>query len=588
MALQTKTITANGSKGHHKFTLTVNEDSTNAANNTSTVSWSFVLSPITKGYNWEYSATKPVEYTVTINGVSTTGVIYTYDGSSTVTVKTGSSTISHNADGTKSISVSFNVTSLNVSYLTGSANASSTMSLTSIPRGVVLTSAPDFTDVDNPTITYTIPSGSTASSIQACISLTGEVDNVPYRAITTSGTYTFALTDEERAALNAGITSGSSVSVRFYIKSVINGQTYWHYLIKTYSITGSSMIKLSPTLRDTNSVTASLTGNSSNIFVRYASVVSYTTGATASSGGTITKHFAKNGSELLTTASGTFKEITSDTFTFTAMDNRGNSATKNIQVTLIPYVNLTCSVKATSGVSTDGTAEVTVSGKYYNGSFGGTRRNSLSISARAISTNETTTTYNINEINYSEDNYTAKLTFYGLDYQKSYTFEATAQDAVKAVDSQESGAVTGVTIFDWGKDDFAFHVPVTIEGNSVPTIVEEGTSGIWRYRKWSSGVSECWGTVTLTTSFSTTWGSLYASGAIEDSNVSFPSGLFIEVPNIQASLVSQGVGGILMVPGGASDRAASKTQTGVVEICRGTSTGSSTYKLCYNAKGRWK
>ena len=27
---------------------------------------------------------------------------------------------------------------------------------------------------------------------------------------------------------------------------------------------------------------------------------------------------------------------------------------------------------------------------------------------------------------------------------------------------------------------------------SVDYIVEQGTSGIWSYRKWNSGVSECW------------------------------------------------------------------------------------------------
>lgn len=29
--------------------------------------------------------------------------------------------------------------------------------------------------------------------------------------------------------------------------------------------------------------------------------------------------------------------------------------------------------------------------------------------------------------------------------------------------------------------------------SQMPLIVEEGTSGIWRYRKWSNGVAECWG-----------------------------------------------------------------------------------------------
>ena len=37
-------ISANGSRGHHRFTLNVNETGTNTSNNTSTVSFSFQLS----------------------------------------------------------------------------------------------------------------------------------------------------------------------------------------------------------------------------------------------------------------------------------------------------------------------------------------------------------------------------------------------------------------------------------------------------------------------------------------------------------------------------------------------------------------
>ena len=68
MALQTKSISANGAKGHHKFTLKVTENSTNTSNNTSSVSWSLILSPVSSGYDWSYSNTVPVSYTVTFNG----------------------------------------------------------------------------------------------------------------------------------------------------------------------------------------------------------------------------------------------------------------------------------------------------------------------------------------------------------------------------------------------------------------------------------------------------------------------------------------------------------------------------------------
>lgn len=32
-----------------------------------------------------------------------------------------------------------------------------------------------------------------------------------------------------------------------------------------------------------------------------------------------------------------------------------------------------------------------------------------------------------------------------------------------------------------------------LEALSVDYVVEEGTSGIWTYRKWNSGIAECWG-----------------------------------------------------------------------------------------------
>lgn len=45
--------------------------------------------------------------------------------------------------------------------------------------------------------------------------------------------------------------------------------------------------------------------------------------------------------------------------------------------------------------------------------------------------------------------------------------------------------------------------------NNVDFVVETGTSGIWTYRKWNSGIAECWGKIGLTQtsngSYSTPW-----------------------------------------------------------------------------------
>lgn len=47
-------------------------------------------------------------------------------------------------------------------------------------------------------------------------------------------------------------------------------------------------------------------------------------------------------------------------------------------------------------------------------------------------------------------------------------------------------------------------------------VTEEGTKGIWSYRKWKSGKKECWGTYSATISHSASWngGYEYLSGNI--------------------------------------------------------------------------
>ena len=60
-------------------------------------------------------------------------------------------------------------------------------------------------------------------------------------------------------------------------------------------------------------------------------------------------------------------------------------------------------------------------------------------------------------------------------------------------------------------------------------VIAEGTSGIWRYRKWQSGIAECWGkhSVTSLNCGKNSSGGFYYS---DTQSVSFPTGLFIEDP----------------------------------------------------------
>lgn len=130
-------IYANGSKGHHKFTLTVTETGTSVSNNTSTISFNFKLSPIVSGYDWAQwtNPSRTVSYTVNVNGTNYTGTIPNYDGSSTVTLKSGTQTVAHNTDGTKTISYYFSVNdTTGATYTSGNANANGTLALTTLER----------------------------------------------------------------------------------------------------------------------------------------------------------------------------------------------------------------------------------------------------------------------------------------------------------------------------------------------------------------------------------------------------------------------------------------------------------------------
>ena len=89
MSLQTKSIVGDGAKGHHRFALTVTEESTNIESNTSRISWKFELSPIGNGWDWYYSGQVPVTWLYYINGERFDGNVMNYDGYSTLLLSSG-------------------------------------------------------------------------------------------------------------------------------------------------------------------------------------------------------------------------------------------------------------------------------------------------------------------------------------------------------------------------------------------------------------------------------------------------------------------------------------------------------------------
>lgn len=120
----------------------------------------------------------------------------------------------------------------------------------------------------------------------------------------------------------------------------------------------------------------------------------------------------------------------------------------------------------------------------------------------------------------------------------------------------------------------------TINGNVLSDwVVEEGTSGIWRYRKWKSGISECWGqSGTISKAFTTSLGTGYYAPKY---SVAYPSGLFTGTPVVSASLYDGGA-----VLGWV---AIATNNTSTVEVYPGSLLSvTKNVQIHFSVYGRWK
>lgn len=333
--------TFNTSNQYIKYRIIVTENSYSVANNTSNVTVKVQAWRTNQGYETYGTGTCYVNIDGTnySQSISSSQKI-TYNSYTQLFSK--SLTISHNADGSKALYVS--------SYISHSRfNSTSqgfTVNLTNIPRGATITNAPNFNDTQNPTITYSNSAGTTVSSLQACISLTGSNPDIAYRNISTTGTsYTFNLTTAERNVLRQACTTSNSRTVYFYIKTVINGSTFYTNKPVTLSIVNANPT-FSVAYLDTNSTTTGITSNNQQIIQNNSTLQINITNATALKYATLTSaSITVNGvttTQSLSGSSSTFNVGTLNvannlTVPVTVTDSRGNKATTNLTIQVLPW-----------------------------------------------------------------------------------------------------------------------------------------------------------------------------------------------------------------------------------------------------------
>ena len=551
-------------------------------NNNSTITWT--LEALGGGNSWY--AERTLEVTIAGTPVySKTNRVERYAG----VIATGTTTLTHDSKGEKSFSIGVRAAVYTSSVnCTGSGN----FTLDTIPRQATILTAPNFNDEQNPTITYSNPAGNNVQTLQACISLTGSADDIEYRDIPKTGSsYTFNLTNEERAVLLRATTTSNSRTVKFFIKTIINGVTYLSSITKNFSVINATPT-INPTVRDVDGVTTNLT-EYDTMFIKYFSDLSYTLNYQTLKYATYKSCSVVCGSNTLTSTTGTFNNIESNTITFSLTDSRNNVVTKTIELDMIDYIKPTCNLETSFELETENTIKIklNISGKGWRGNFGTTTINEFYVLYRyKINDGEYEDWIGTGAVSWNGDNtYSIEEEISGLNYLETYTIEAMVIDSLDS-DTSEEAIVRAIPVFDWGENDFAFNVPVSIQGNLVGDFIIEryteamGSNGTWYISKWASGKAVCYGVRNYgNMGISSAWGSLYLSEAFTQS---LPSGLFNSTPSYTDISINKAGGGCWVIISNVSEPTASST--GSFKVASATMLTIPQVYINFNIIGRWK
>ena len=149
---------------------------------------------------------------------------------------------------------------------------------------------------------------------------------------------------------------------------------------------------------------------------------------------------------------------------FRAEDSREYFTEYLHPVELIPYVKLSVIAMCQRTDPTSGKCTLTVSGQFFQGSFGA-QDNQLQVECQ-IGTQDPI----ILEPELTDTGYQLAATLTGLEYTKSHKVTVIVRDRLMEV-PQTMTVKKGIPVFDWGEKDFAFHVPISVEGKQLWEII---------------------------------------------------------------------------------------------------------------------
>lgn len=324
-------ISKTTNNGYVRLVLEVNETSTSIENNTSTVSWQLWLE---RSSSWAYDLLNESLAEVEINGQSILSKYVSFDlrNSDWVRFGSGTLTIPHNDDGTKSISISTRLT--NVADMGDIGRIHGTVNLSTIPRASAIRSVSS-TELGQ-SITVSIDKKAAIFRHQVWWSVNGSDWIDLGRNHDTSVQFTVPIEYANR------ITNSDTGTVDVCVRTLQGDTTIGRdvYLNGTSILVPKNIVPTLDSITASDQVSKIAEIIPKGNFVKDKSTIRLEAlGANGAYGSTIVSTELSLGNLVVRAPQGDFPANTSGTVTATAKvtDSRGRTASKSIQINIIDY-----------------------------------------------------------------------------------------------------------------------------------------------------------------------------------------------------------------------------------------------------------
>lgn len=355
--------------------ITVNETSTDATTNKSTLSYKIEMQS-KNNYNFASIGSTIV---LKING---TAVYNQYaqrscGANTTVTFASGTTTVEHNSDGTKSVSIEYSYTqSSTASYTPKNGSVTGTMTLTTIPRKTWPNVSSGYVE-GNGRVWFEPASTSFKHSIKiTCgtnvkyVNSNGGLQTSEVKL--TGKDYSFQIPKDYYNEFT-GKSTTATAELNTYSNDALIGSVSQSFTI--YTLEDKCLPYVTGTLKDVNPITITLTGDANKLVKAYstgrATITSIRASSANDSKATISELKIGGTSVSTSTITKDFSKISSKTVDVYVKNSRGYSKTFTLSATsLINYIPLTINADFKRTTQTGSEVKLIFKGNYFNQSFG--------------------------------------------------------------------------------------------------------------------------------------------------------------------------------------------------------------------------